>query len=79
LTSVNSQLGSIGYTVAVEYIFYVFFGLAVLCIVCVFNAERMRVEKRMETALLIEHWSRIIFLVIVAVTLAGALWLYWNR
>lgn len=40
LTSINSQLGGVGYMVAVEYAFYGFFGLSTLCIVSVLAAER---------------------------------------
>jgi hypothetical protein len=38
LTAINSQLGSIGYTIMVEYAFFVFFGLSTLCIASVLAA-----------------------------------------
>jgi branched-chain amino acid transport system substrate-binding protein len=50
LTSINGQLGGVGYTVAVEYAFYVFFGLSTLCIVSVLAAERFRVAGRQPVA-----------------------------
>lgn len=78
-TSLNAQLGGIGYTVAAEYVFYIYFILALLCLTSVFTAEGMRVAKRPEAALRIELWARIIFLVTVAVTLAGMVWLYLGR
>jgi hypothetical protein len=46
LAAVNSQLGSVGYTMAVECAFYIFSTLYLLCIVSVLAAERLRVERR---------------------------------
>lgn len=46
LTAINSQLGSVGYTIAVEYIFYVFFALSLLCILSVLTIERLRAVHR---------------------------------
>jgi branched-chain amino acid transport system substrate-binding protein len=43
LSSINSQLGNVGYVIAVEYGFYIFFTLCLLCIVAVLAAERLRV------------------------------------
>jgi branched-chain amino acid transport system substrate-binding protein len=73
LTAINSQLGSIGYTIMVEYAFFVFFGLSTLCIVSVLAAERLRAAGRGGTAALTERWTRYIFLFAVVGTLAGAL------
>jgi hypothetical protein len=42
LTSINNQLGNVGYVIAVEYVFYIFFTLCLLCIVAVLAAERLR-------------------------------------
>jgi hypothetical protein len=42
LAAVNSQLGAVGYTMAVEYVFYIFFALRLLCIVSVPASERLR-------------------------------------
>jgi hypothetical protein len=44
--AINNQLGNIGYMVAVEYVFYAFFALALLCIVAVLTAERLRAAPR---------------------------------
>jgi branched-chain amino acid transport system substrate-binding protein len=71
LAAVNSQLGGIGYTIAVEYAFYLFFALSLLCIVSVLMAERSRHAKRGATALVIERWTRVAFLLVVAITMAG--------
>jgi branched-chain amino acid transport system substrate-binding protein len=71
LAAVNSQLGGIGYTIAVEYAFYLFFALSLLCIVSVLMAERSRHAKRGATAVVIERWTRVAFLLVVAITMAG--------
>jgi ABC-type branched-subunit amino acid transport system substrate-binding protein len=78
LASVNSQLGGIGYTIAVEYAFYLFFGLSLLCIVSVLMAERSRVAKRGDTAVTIEQWTRVAFLFVVGLTVAGAVGLAYS-
>jgi hypothetical protein len=62
LGSINSQLGPLGYTVAVEYAFYVFFGLGLLCILSVIATERFEVSGRRAMATRCIHWTRIIFL-----------------
>ena len=41
LASINSQLGNVGYVIAIEYGFYAFFALCLLCIVAVLMAERL--------------------------------------
>jgi hypothetical protein len=79
LTEINDQLGSIGYTVVVEYVFYVFFGLSLLSIVSVMVANPLRAKGREAAATLTERWTRIVFVVTVVATLAGALWFYWSR
>lgn len=78
LTAINSQLGNIGYTIAVEYAFFVFFGLSLLCIVSVLGAERLRAAGRTRIAVQTERWTSAAFLVAVGVTIAGAASLYFN-
>jgi branched-chain amino acid transport system substrate-binding protein len=68
LASINNQLGNVGYTIAVEYAFYVFFALAVLCIVAVLLAERLRVVKQEGLALRTERAMRVVFVLTVAGT-----------
>jgi hypothetical protein len=67
LTSINTQLGSIGYTVAAEYAFYVFFSLGLLCIVSVLSSERLKASGREKAAVQTNLATRILFLS----TLAG--------
>jgi hypothetical protein len=73
LSSVNAQLGSIGYTMAIEYVFYVFFGLCLLCIVSILAAERLRVAKRETAALRTEALTHALFVLTIMAT-GGAAW-----
>ena len=65
LNAVNTQLGSIGYTVAVEWAFYVFFALGLLYIVSVIVAEDMREKKRGPAADRVDFWTRVTFIAMV--------------
>ena len=78
LSSVNAQLGGIGYTIAIEYVFYVFFGLCLLCIVSILAAERLRVAKREGAALRTEALTHALFVLTIAAT-AAAGWFASNR
>jgi branched-chain amino acid transport system substrate-binding protein len=78
LAAINSQLGSIGYTMAVEYAFYVFFGLSTLCVVSVLLAERRRAAGHPAAARAIEQWTRPLLLLGVGTVVAGARVLWWN-
>jgi hypothetical protein len=62
LSSINAQLGNVGYVIAVEYGFYVFFSLCLLCIVAVLIAERCRATGRQAAALFVERSGRVLFL-----------------
>jgi ABC-type siderophore export system fused ATPase/permease subunit len=61
LAAINSQLGSIGYTVAVEYVFYAFFVLALLCIISILVSERLRAVKQEGPARAVEWGTRVIY------------------
>jgi branched-chain amino acid transport system substrate-binding protein len=73
LSSVNAQLGGIGYTIAIEYVFYVYFALCLLCIVSILAAERLRVGKRETAARRTEALTHALFVLMIAAT-AGAAW-----
>jgi branched-chain amino acid transport system substrate-binding protein len=68
LAAINSQLGNVAYTMDVEYAFYAFFALALLCILSVSLAERLRVAGYSRAALLTERATRLMFFSVVAVT-----------
>ncbi len=61
LGAVLGQLGSIGYTVTAEYVFYVSFVLALLCIVSVLVAERLRAAGGAVAAQRVEWRTRVIY------------------
>jgi hypothetical protein len=73
LTAINCQLGGTGYTVAVEYAFYVFFASSTLNIVSVLGAKRLRVAGKNAVALKTEYWIRMVFLAAVAMLVAAAM------
>lgn len=79
LTAINNQLGRVGYTIAVEYVFYIFFCLSLLCIIGVLTSERLRSKHRKEAAAQVDRWVKIIYLTTVALTFIGTFILYTNR
>jgi hypothetical protein len=78
LAAINSQLGGVGYVIAVEYVFYAFFTLCLLRIISVLAAERLRGLKRESGALIVESAIRYVFLATVPVTVVTA-WLITSR
>ncbi len=72
LSAINSQLGNVGYVIAVEYGFYLFFALCLLCIPTVLIAERQRLVGSPQLALTVERAGRVTFLTIFVVTTIGA-------
>jgi branched-chain amino acid transport system substrate-binding protein len=73
LAAVNSQLGAVGYTMAVEYVFYIFFMLCLLGIVSVLTAERLRVAHHEAAAVRAENITRALFLIVIAATVTAAI------
>ncbi len=74
LASINSQLGNVGYVIAIEYGFYAFFALCLLCIVAVLMAERLRASGKQPAALVVERSGRRLFAAGVAAIVAAG-WL----
>jgi len=72
LASVNSQLGTVGYTMAVEYVFYIFFALCLFCILSVLLAERFRAAHHMEIATRTDLAARALFSLTVVATAVAA-------
>ncbi|MCX7362845.1 MAG: ABC transporter substrate-binding protein [Alphaproteobacteria bacterium] len=73
LSSINAQLGNVGYVIAVEYGFYVFFALCLLCIVTVLLVEKLRLAERAADALKVERVGRYVFVFGFAATIVAAL------
>jgi branched-chain amino acid transport system substrate-binding protein len=78
LSAINAQLGNVGYIIAIEYGFYVFFTLCLMSIVSVLAAERLREAGRLRTALAVESSGRYLFLVGLGAIIA-AVWLAYAR
>lgn len=72
LSSINNQLGNVAYTMDVEYAFYVFFALALLCTLSVSTTEQLRAAGRGRAAMLAERATRLVFfLAMAAISVAG--------
>ena len=74
LTSINSQLGNVGYVMAVEYVFYIFFALCLVCIVAVLGEERLRAARRPALAIAVDQAGRALFLLGLLGTIAAGFW-----
>jgi hypothetical protein len=74
LAAINAQLGSVGYLIAVEFIFYIFFALCLLCIVSVLAAERLRAAGKTPIAVRTEAWTRMAYVAVTLTTMIAA-WL----
>ena len=74
LSSINAQLGNVGYVIAVEYGFYVFFALSLVCIVTVMVGERYRLAGR--STVLVDRIGRAVFVSAFLATLAAAIYAF---
>ena len=72
LTAINAQLGSIGYTIALEYAFFVFFGLTTFIVVTALAAQHFRHIKRESLAKATERGTQAIFLLAIVGLVYGA-------
>ena len=76
LISISNQLPALGYTVALEYIFYVFFFLCLMSMVIGFLSEILRSRKHNRHATTIDLFGRIFYVAVVAVTIGVFWWKY---
>ena len=67
LTAINSQLDTIGYTLAIEWVFYLFFMMALLSIVAVLGAEQLRSVGRTAEGMRVDQAARTIYAVLTGV------------
>ncbi len=74
LTALNTQLGAVGYTIAIEYAFFVFFGLTTFSIIAALVAQQLRHTKRDHLAIATERGTQLVFALAVLLVLAGAWW-----
>ena len=78
LVSVNNQLGDVGYTVAIEIVFYVFFGLCLLTMVSGFGHEQLRQRGQGRLAAIVDRSAQVVYVVIVIGVVALFVWDYGN-
>ncbi len=75
LLAVDNQLGDVGYTVAVEQIFYVFFALCLLVMLAGFGHERLRHAGRTRLCVVVDRIAQVLY----AGTALAATALFWWR
>jgi len=61
LDSLHGRLGNIGYTVTAEYVFYVNFGLALLCIISVLATLRLRSDGHLRMAQAVDRATQLAY------------------
>jgi hypothetical protein len=74
LVAISNQLPSLGYTMALEYMFYVFFGLCLLAMCAGLLAEVLRNHNRPVQAVAVDHIARIAYGGVVLITVAWFVW-----
>jgi ABC-type branched-subunit amino acid transport system substrate-binding protein len=67
LSSINAQLGTVGYVMAVEYVFYVFFALCLFAIMSALAGERLRNVGKPSSARVVERAGELVFVVALLV------------
>jgi branched-chain amino acid transport system substrate-binding protein len=75
LVAVDNQLGDVGYTVAVERIFYVFFALCLLVMLAGFGHERLRHAGRSRLCNIVDRVAKVIY---VGTALAATALFWWR-
>jgi ABC-type branched-subunit amino acid transport system substrate-binding protein len=76
MIAINSQLPPIGYTVSIEYVFYVFFGLCLMAMTGGFVQERLRLNGMPLAATVTDVTVRVLYVLVVLVTVGEFLWHY---
>jgi ABC-type branched-subunit amino acid transport system substrate-binding protein len=75
LLAVDNQLGDVGYTVAVEQIFYVFFALCLLVMLAGFGHERLRHAGRTRLCAVVDRIAQVLY---VGTALAATVLFWWR-
>jgi branched-chain amino acid transport system substrate-binding protein len=76
LISIGNQLPSLGYTRALEYIFYVFFALCLMAMCAGFIGEILRNRAYHGRVIAVDLIARIAYSAVVLVTIAVFVWMY---
>lgn len=74
LISISNGLPSLGYTIALEYIFYVFFGLCLMAMCAAFLSETLRDRKFHGHAIAVDLIARVAYVTVVVVTVLVFAW-----
>jgi branched-chain amino acid transport system substrate-binding protein len=75
LLAVDNQLGDVGYTVAIEKIFYVFFALCLMTMLSGFSHERLRHAGRKHLCAVIDRIAQVLY---VGTALAATALFWWR-
>jgi branched-chain amino acid transport system substrate-binding protein len=75
LLAVDNQLGDVGYTVAVEKIFYVFFALCLMTMLAGFGHERLRHAGRKRLCAVVDRIAQVLY---VGTALAATASIWWR-
>lgn len=73
LVGVYQQLPEVGYTVAIEYLFYIFFGLSLAVILVGIAGNRLEIAGETKKALQLDYVARSFYLLVVSSTVIA----YW--
>lgn len=79
LVGVYRQLPEIGYTVAIEYVFYIFFGLSLFAILVGILSNRMVVEGRTRRATHLDRAAQSVYVLAILVTVVSYWAIYLRR
>jgi ABC-type branched-subunit amino acid transport system substrate-binding protein len=78
LIAMGNQLPDIGYTVAIERAFYIFFALCLITMTSAFLQDRLRAAGKTQLAITLNHASKTFYLLTVAITIL-AYWFFFLR
>jgi hypothetical protein len=76
LLAVDNQLGDVGYTVAVEKIFYVFFALCLMTMLAGFAHERLRHAGRKYLCVVVDRTAQVLYVGTALAATASFWWRY---
>ena len=76
LLAVDNQLGDVGYTVAVEKIFYVFFALCLMTMLAGFGHERLRHAGRKRLCAVVDRIAQVLYVGTALAATASFWWRY---
>ncbi len=68
---VRAQVGAVAYPVAADYVFYVFFGLALITCISALAVPRLRVIGQVTAAVVVERGTRILLMVALMASLVA--------